>query len=129
MRYLVMLKVGSESPAQPNPELMAAIEKLTDELAQSGRLVETGGMQGAASSTTLHLSSGKVTVTDGPFAEGNEVVGGYAIVDVESKEEVIALGREFLDIHARILGPSYVAESEIRRIYTALEPGRKGGSQ
>jgi len=129
MRYMLMLKTGTEKSAPPTPELMAAIGKLTEELVQSGRLVETGGMQAAASATTLHLSSGKVMVTDGPFTEGNEVVGGYAIVDVDSKEEAIALGRKFLEVHARILGPSYVAESEIRRIYTALEPGRKGGSR
>jgi hypothetical protein len=126
---MLMLKTGTEKPVPPTPELMAALGKLTEELVQSGRLVETGGMQAASSGTTLHLSSGKVTVTDGPFTEANEVVGGYAIIDVDSKEEVIALGRRFLEVHAEILGPSYVGESEIRRIYTHLEPGRKGGSK
>lgn len=129
MRYMLMLKTGTEKGVPPIPELMAALGKLTEKLVKSGRLVETGGMQAAASATTLHLSSGKVTMTDGPFTEANEIVGGYAIVDVDSREEAIALGREFLEVHARILGPSYVAESEIRRIYVAVEPGRNGGKK
>ena len=134
MRFILMLKTGTEKQAQPTPELRAALGRLTERLVQSNQLVETGGMQGPASATTLLLSSGKVTVTDGPFTESNEVVGGYAIVDVESKEEAVALGREFLETHAKILGPSFVMESEIRRIYTAVEPGRvekgqKGGAK
>lgn len=128
MRYMLMLKTGTEKQAPPSPELMAALGKLTEKLVKSGRLVETGGMQGAASATTLHLSSGKVTVTDGPFTETNEIVGGYAIVDVETRDEALALAREFLETHAKILGPSFVMESEVRRIYTALEPGRAGTS-
>ena len=129
MRYLIMLKTGSEKPAAPTPELMAARGKLTEDAVKSGKLVETGGMQAAASGTTLHLSSGKVTVTDGPFTEANEIVGGYAIMDLESKEEAVAMARQFLEIHARVLGPSYTVESEIRRIYVAVEPGRNGGKK
>lgn|SRR5208283_3677892 len=129
MRYMLMTKTGTEKAVPPTPELMAALGKLTEELVKSGKLVETGGMQAASSGTTLHLSSGKVTVTDGPFTEANEVVGGYAIIDVDSKEEVVELGRRFLEVHAKVLGPSYVAESEIRRIYVAVEPGRKGGAK
>lgn len=127
MRYLIMLKTGSEKPSAPTPELMAALGKLTEDVVKAGKLVETGGMQAAASGTTLHLASGKVTVTDGPFTEANEIVGGYAIMDLESKEEAVAMARQFLEIHARVLGPSYTVESEIRRIYVAVEPGRSGG--
>jgi hypothetical protein len=65
----------------------------------------------------LRLSNGQVTVTDGPFTEAKELVGGYAVMRLKSKEEAIEVGRRFMQIHAEILGPSYEGESEIREMY------------
>jgi hypothetical protein len=64
-----------------------------------------------------------VTVTDGPFAEAKEVIGGYAIVQVESKAEAIELSRRFLQVHADILGPSYQMESEVRQFFNPADVG------
>jgi hypothetical protein len=117
MRFILMAKAGSERAVAPNPELMAAIGKLTEEMTKKGILIDTGGLQPSSKGARLRLADGKVTVTDGPFTEAKELIGGYAIVQVKSKEEAIELARQFLEIHAEILGTSYEAESEIRQMY------------
>ena len=57
-------------------------------------------------------------MTDGPFTEAKEVVGGYAIMKADSKAEAIEMGRRFMQLHADILGPHYEMELEIRRCST-----------
>lgn len=117
MRFLLMIKTGTEQQVPPSPELMEAIGKLTQEMMALGVLVDTGGMQDSKSATTLTLAGGKIGATDGPFTEANEIVGGYAIVDVKSKDEALALARKFLDVHGAIMGPSFTMETEVRRMY------------
>jgi hypothetical protein len=124
MRFLMMSpadKKTAETP--PSPELMEAIGKLMQEITQSGTLVEAGGFQTRAH---LKLAGGKVRVTDGPFTEAKELIGGYVIIQVKSEAEAIELARRFLDIHREILGPSYEAESVIRQL---LDPSDFGPPQ
>jgi hypothetical protein len=64
----------------------------------------------------MTVANGTFTVTDGPFTEAKEAIGGYAIVEVGSKEEAIALSREFLQLHVDVLGPGYTGVSEIREM-------------
>jgi hypothetical protein len=61
----------------------------------------------------VRLSRGKLKVTDGPFSQAKEVVGGYALVDVASNEEARELARQFMDLH-RIHWPEFEAECEVR---------------
>jgi hypothetical protein len=96
---------------------MDAIAKLSKESTESGKMIDTGGLQPSARGARLRLSGGKVTVTDGPFTESKELVGGYAIFQVESKAQMIELTRAFLQVHADVLGPSYETECEIREIF------------
>ena len=62
-------------------------------------------------------------MTDGPFAETKEIVGGYAIVDVSSKEEAIAIAKGFWQLHVDVLGPSYEGGGEIRQMFHQEECG------
>jgi len=123
MKFLLMTKSGTETAAPPSPELMGALGKLNEELTKSGVLLQAGGLQPSSIGAHLRLSGGKVTVIDGPFTETKELIGGYAIVQVNSNEEALELGRRFLQLHADILGASYEAESEIRRLYDRSELG------
>jgi hypothetical protein len=84
-------------------------------MTKAGVLLESGGlsMQGVR----VRLSGGKVAVTDGPFAETKEAVGGYAVIQVKSLEEAIEMAKRFLEVHREVLGPSYEAENHIRRLY------------
>jgi hypothetical protein len=118
MRYLLLIKVDPKNPVQPTPELMAAIGALTEEMLASGKIIDTGGLQVSESGTTLTLHGGKITATDGPYTEANEVVGGYAVAEVASKDEALALARRFLEVHRDALGSSFTMDTEVRRMYT-----------
>ena len=126
MRFISMVKTAEGGP--PSPELMGAIGKLAQETAQSGVLMEMGGLLPSARGARMRLSRGGVRVTDGPFTESKELVGGYAIFSVAAKAEAIELGRRFLQVHADILGPDYTMELEIRELFDPPAAGRSATS-
>jgi hypothetical protein len=108
---------NSEGGIPPKPELMAAVGKLTQEIRESGKLVTTGGLYPSSKGARMTLSKGKITVVDGPFTETKEMIGGFVIVQVNSKEEAMELAKRFFQIHADIMGPAYEMTSEIRQMY------------
>jgi len=128
MRFMLIARAtkDSEAGAPPDPRLVAAIGKLAEELTRSGVMVGMGGLAPSSKGALLRLSGGKVTVTDGPFSEAKELIGGYAIAEVKSKEEAVELARRFLTIHAEILGPSYEAVSEVRQFFEPADCGPEG---
>ena len=91
MRFMLIAKAdkNSETGIPPNAGLMAAIGKLGEEMTKAGVLLETGGLAPTSKGARLRLSGGKVTVTDGPFAEVKELIGGYWMIQVKSKEEAV----------------------------------------
>ena len=113
MQFLMTVK-SDRSQTPPTPELMAAIGALTEKTMKAGVMLQTGGMEMGV--TAMSLASGKVRVVDGPFTESKELVGGYALVEVKSREEALELAREFLAVHAKVMGPSYAMEAEIREM-------------
>lgn len=118
MRFMMILKASARSEAglPPNPELIAAIGKHAEKLKNSGALLEAGGLLPSSAGTRVRVAGQKVFVTDGPFTETRELVGGYAIFQLNSKEEAVRLGKEFMQLHADVLGPTYDGELEIRQI-------------
>jgi hypothetical protein len=118
MRFMMMVKANAQSEAgvPPSQALMAAIGKHTEEMIRKGVVLEVGGLLPTATGARIHLAGGKVTVSDGPFAEAKEVIGGYAIIRVASKEAAIEHGKGFMGLHAEVLGPSYEGELEIRQL-------------
>ena len=88
--------------------------KLIEESMKNGTLVSTEGCLPTALGARVRQADGNVTVTDGPFTESKEVVGGFAILEAKSKEEAIEMVRQFL----RVAGDG---ECEIRQIFTAPE--------
>jgi hypothetical protein len=119
MRFMMMVKADKnfEAGVPPKPELLAAIGKLTEDRVKTGVLVQTGGLLPSSTGARVNVSRGKLSVTDGPFAETKELIGGYAIVEATSRDEVIQLGRRFMELHATVLGPSYEGECEIRQLF------------
>jgi hypothetical protein len=93
---------------------MAAIAKMAEDASQRGILLASGGLQPSSQGARIRVSRGRTALIDGPFAETKELVGGYAIFDLKSKEEAIEMGTRFMQVHADILGPSYEGELEIR---------------
>jgi hypothetical protein len=116
MKFM-MLVTGDkdyEAGEPPSPELMAAIDALVQKDVQAGRLVDSGGLLPSSQGARVRASGGKVTVKDGPFAEAKEVIGGYAILEYGSMEQAVQGAREFMEIHARVLGPAYEGTCEVR---------------
>src|SRR5216684_2941359 len=97
MRFLSMYKT-TETGAFPTPEEMARMGKLVEEGMKAGFLLAVEGCMPSASGARVRLANGKLTVTDGPFSESKEVVGGLALLQANSKEEAIELAKQFLDV-------------------------------
>ena len=118
MRFMMIVKADRnyEAGAPPKPELMAAVGKLSEEMIKAGVLLDMGGLLPTSQGTLINVRKGKLTVTDGPFSEAKEVIGGYAVLQCKSKEEAIERGRRFMQLHADVLGPSYDGELEIRQM-------------
>lgn len=127
MQFMMIVKATKDSEAGcvPNPELMAAVAKMADEANKRGIMVTAGGLQPSSRGARVRVSGGKTTLIDGPFTETKELVGGYAIFDLESKEEAIQMGTRFMQVHADILGPSYEGELEIRPLMDTPANGGK----
>lgn len=123
MRFMMIYKPANmrdlESGVPPSQQNMAEMGKFIGELAQKGVLLATDGLLPTAKGARVKLSQGKVTVTDGPFTETKELIGGFAIVQLPSKQEAIELAKRFLSIAGD-------GESEIRQMYDqpAFPPSR-----
>ena len=115
MRFMMMVK-HAENSGPPPKELMDAIAKLSEEAVKAGTMLGGGGLASTAQSTRVRVSSGKLTVTDGPFTETKEVVGGYAQFEMKSKEEAIEGAVHFMELH-RNHWPGWEGETEIRQIF------------
>jgi hypothetical protein len=109
---------AAENAGPPPAALMAAIAKLGEEATRAGAMVETGGLLPSAMGARVRLSAGKLMVTDGPFADSKEQVGGYAVYDVNSKNEAIEWTSRFMQLHQEHW-PGWEGESEIRQIFDA----------
>ncbi len=97
MRFLSIYKTV-ERNAPPSQEEMAKMGKLVEEGMKAGWLIATEGCLPSALGARVRSSGGKLTVTDGPFTEAKEVVGGLAILEANSKEEAIKLAKNFLQV-------------------------------
>lgn len=97
MRYLSLFK-NVERNTPPSQEEITRMGKLIEEGFKAGWLVATEGCLPSALGARVRSSNGKITVTDGPFTEAKEVVGGFAIIRANSKEEVIQLTKDFLAV-------------------------------
>lgn len=98
MRFMTVVKTR-ETGARPSPELLARIMKLGEEASSKGVMVGMGGLGPTALGARARLANGKITITDGPFTEAKEIIGGFAIYDVPSKQEALVWTRRFLEAH------------------------------
>ena len=97
MRYLSIYR-SAETGTPPSPEHMAAMGALIEKFSKSGNLISTEGCLPSKLGFRVGKAGDKVTVTDGPFTEAKEVVGGFALLQADTKDEMIALTKEFLSV-------------------------------
>lgn len=111
MKFLSVYKTV-ERTTPPSQEEIAAMGKLAEEGMKAGWLLAVEGCMPSATGARVRKSSGKTTVTDGPFAETRELIGGFAILKADSKEHAIELAKHFL-------GHAEDGECELRQLYEA----------
>jgi hypothetical protein len=116
MRFLSIYKTA-ETGAPPSQEEMTRMGKLVDDGMKAGFLLAVEGCMPSATGARVRLSNGKLSVTDGPFTESNEVIGGLAILQANSKGEALELVQQFL----KVAGDG---ECELRQIFEAEQSTR-----
>jgi hypothetical protein len=114
MRFLMLVKHG-ENPGPPPKEFLDAMAKLGEDAAKSGTMLQSGGLSPIAKSTRVRLSRGQVTAIDGPFTESKEVVGGFAMFELKSKEDALEGAMQFMELHKKYW-PGWEGETEIRQV-------------
>ena len=97
MRYMILVKANKDSEAgvSPSEELFAAMADYHEQLAKAGVLLDASGLQPSSKGWRVKYTGGKRTVIDGPFTEAKELVAGYTMIQVKSKEEAVEWSRRF----------------------------------
>lgn len=120
MRFLSMIRVSENTGMVPSEQLMAEMGKLMQEMTRAGVLLDTAGLRPTSEGARIRLSGGKLSVTDGPFTESKEVIGGYCLFQAKTREEAVEWGKRFLKIH----GDGWDIECEVRQVdEEACQPG------
>lgn len=124
MRYLMLIRCPETFQIDDVPQsLLAAMGEFIAAATKNGSLVDTAGLQPMARGKRVRLSGGKITVTDGPFAEMKEAIGGYALIEARSDDEALAVARRFMDLH-RLHWPSFEGECELRPLLQEEQPAQ-----
>ena len=114
MKFLCIYKPSKPEGTPPTQEEMVKMGQLIEEFTNSGILISTEGCLPSAKGARIRLTNGKFTVTDGPFTEAKEIVGGFALMRASTKEEMIEHTKKFL----KVAGDG---ETEIRQIWEAAD--------
>jgi hypothetical protein len=116
MKYLTFIRSAEKYRDFPPPAaLVEAMGRFVEKSQKDGTLVDTGGLLPSKDGVRVRLANGKITVTDGPFSESKEVIGGWAILKADSKADVVRIATEFMELH-RKHWPGFGGESEVRPI-------------
>jgi hypothetical protein len=115
MRFMIIVKAtrDSEAGAKPPESLFAEMAGYHEELAKAGVLLDASGLQPSAKGWRLKYSGAKRTVTDGPFTEAKELIAGYTLIQVKSREEALEWARRF----PNPAGDGKEAEIEVRQLF------------
>ncbi|GHA58705.1 YciI family protein [Streptomyces anthocyanicus] len=100
-RYLSLIRIEESDavPGGPSPELIQRMEKLMEEMTKAGVLLDTAGLTPTSQGTRVHYEGGQIAVTDGPFTETKEVIGGYSVLQAKDRAEAVEWTKRFLKVH------------------------------
>ena len=115
MKFMMIVKASKDSEAgiMPSEELLSAMGKYNEELFKAGVMLDGAGLQASSKGARIKFSGGKRTVIDGPFAETKELIAGYWIIRVKSREEAIEWAKRVPAPH----GEGQEGEIEIRQFF------------
>ena len=126
MRFMIIRKADAETEAgaEPTEELITAMLAYNQRMIDAGVFIDGAGLKQSARGARVSFSNGKPLVTDGPFAEAKELVAGFSILEVKSREEAIEWVKDWppLDGHGN-------AQIEIRELFSASDFGAEAESQ
>lgn len=113
-RYLTMIRIDEKNSPEggPSPEMGERMGALLEEITKAGVMLDTAGLTPTAQGTRVHWEGGRLSVTDGPFTEAKEVVGGYSIAQCKDKAEAIEWASRFLKVHDE----EWTVTAEVREI-------------
>jgi hypothetical protein len=120
MRFMILRKAdkNTEASVLPSEDLIAAMGKYNEELVKAGVMQAGEGLQASSKGARVKFSRGKPTVIDGPFAETKELLAGFTMIDVKSKQEAIAWAKRW-----PVLDGDGEVELEIRQVFEASDFG------
>jgi len=114
MKYLMLIKHSEDYAGTPPPQaLMDAMGEFVQESFKNKTLVDTAGLRPTKDGVRVRSARGKLTTTDGPFTESKEIVGGFAIIDAQSRAQAIDIATRFMELH-RVHWPEFTGECEVR---------------
>jgi len=114
MKYLMLIKHAESYRNEAIPQaLMDAMGEFVGEGFKSGILKDTAGLKPTSEGFRVRSTKNRLTLSDGPFTEAKEIVGGYAMIDVASKQEARKVARDFMELH-RVHWPAFEGECEVR---------------
>src|ERR1700730_7739371 len=111
MKFMFIVK--SAHADAPTPKLLEEMHKLANREIKAGRMLDNGGLMPMALGAQVRIAGGQLSVLDGPFAEAKEVIGGYAVFELENKDEAVASAVEFMQLHKDFL-PGWEGTCELR---------------
>lgn len=123
MRFMFIVTSAHTTP--PTPELLEAMHTLADQEVKAGRMLDNGGLMPLTMGARVRITDGQLSVVDGPFVEAKEVIGGYAVFELHSKEEAVASAVKFMQLHKDFM-PGWEGTCEVRGFAT---PDFEGGCQ
>jgi hypothetical protein len=122
MRFMMIVKASKDSEAGilPSAELLAAMGKFNEEMAKAGVMLDGLGLQSSAKGARVRFSGDKRIVTDGPFSETKELIAGFWMIQVKSRQEAIEWAKRSPNPH-----PGHESEIEIRQVFEAEDFGKE----
>jgi hypothetical protein len=122
MRYMMFIKHTEDYRKADVPSaLYQEMGKFIEDATRSGHFVSAGGLQPSSAGGRVRLQGGRISVTDGPFVETKELVGGYAIMNATSRDEALDLARRFMELHHEHW-PTFEGECEVREMEEEVQP-------
>jgi hypothetical protein len=118
MRFMFIIKTDSAASANsggPTPALIDAMHAMAQREVKAGRMISDGGLMPRDTGAEVQVRKRKLTVTDGPFAETKEVIGGYALFELPDMAAAIASARDFMALHQTHM-PDWEGVCEVRQV-------------
>jgi len=120
MQFLMLIRIANDTDYEagkpPPAELDAPMGELIGEWSKTGAFISASGLKPTSQAARVRLTDGAVTVSDGPFAESKEVIGGFFLLEAKDKSVAVEMTRQFVDLHGKHLGKNFVLECEVRQL-------------